>query len=171
MEIVTYVLEGTLAHRDSLGNGTVIRPGEVQRMSAGYGVRHSEFNQSQTEPVHFLQIWLLPNRTDLDPGYAQQSFPGELLSGRLCLLVSPDGRDGSLLTHPDVLLYATRLAVGETVHQRVPADAPTYVQVARGRVAVNGVALGPGDGAVLSTEKEVVLAGLEATEVLLFVLP
>ncbi len=171
MEIITYVLEGALEHRDSLGNGTTIRPGDVQRMSAGQGVRHSEFNHSSSEPVHLLQIWFLPNRAGLVPSYAQQSFPAESLRGRLCLLVSPDGREGSLMAHQDAFLYASRLEPDERVLRALPAGASAYAQVARGRVEVNGTALGPGDGAVLTAEPEIQLTGLEAAEVLLFVLP
>lgn len=171
MEIITYVLEGALAHRDSLGNGTVIRPGEVQRMSAGNGVRHSEFNHSQTEPVHFLQIWLLPNRTGLAAGYAQQTFSSALLRGRLCLLVSPDGREGSLSAHQDASLYAALLTADERLDHPLPVGARAYVQVARGRVDVNDVPLGPGDGVALSDVPEVRIRGLDAAEVLLFELP
>ncbi|AFL74911.1 pirin family protein [Thiocystis violascens] len=171
MEIVTYVLEGALEHRDSLGNGAVIRPGEVQYMSAGSGVQHSEFNHSQTEPVHLLQIWLLPNRVGIAPGYAQQSFSPESRRACLRLLVSPDGRDGSVMTHQDASLYASLLLAGETVRQALPGDCRAYVQVARGRATVNGIALGPGDGAALSEVPDVELTGLDAAEVLLFVLP
>lgn len=171
MEIVTYVLDGTLEHRDSLGNGTLIRPGDVQRMSAGRGVAHSEFNHSQTEPVHFLQIWLLPNATAIAPGYAQQSFSRESLRGCLRLLVSPDGHDGSLMARQDASLYASLLLASETVTQTIPADRRAYVQVVHGRVEINGVALEAGDGAALSDVTEVQLTGLDATEVLLMELP
>jgi quercetin 2,3-dioxygenase len=171
MEIITYVMEGALEHRDSLGNGTLIRPGEVQRMSAGSGVQHSEFNHSQTEPVHLLQIWLLPNQTGIAPGYAQQSFSPESRRGRLRLLVSPDGRDGSLTAQQDASLYASLLLAGETVNHALPAGHNVYVQVASGRVEVNGVALGSGDGAALSEVSDVQLTGLESVELLLFDLP
>jgi len=171
MEIVTYVLEGVLEHRDSLGNGTLIRPGEVQRMSAGSGVQHSEFNHSQTEPVHLLQIWLLPNQIGIQPGYAQQSFPAEDRRGRLCLLVSPDGRDGSLLAYQDGFIHATLLEAGEWVTHAVESGRRVYLQVAHGRVEVDGLALGPGDGAALIQVEAVRLNGLESAEVLLFDLP
>jgi redox-sensitive bicupin YhaK (pirin superfamily) len=149
----------------------VIRPGEVQRMSAGNGVRHSELNHSQTEPVHFLQIWLLPNRTGLAAGYAQQAFPPAVLRGRLCLLVSPDGREGSLPAHQDASLYATLLTAGERLDHPLPFGARAYVQVARGGVEVNDVRLGSGDGVALSDTPEVRIRGLDAAEVLLFELP
>lgn len=171
MEIVTYVLAGALEHRDSLGNGTLIRPGEVQRMSAGSGVQHSEFNHSQTEPVHLLQIWLLPNQLGIQPGYAQQSFPATDLRARLCPLVSPDGRDGSLLAHQDGLVYAAQLGAGEGVTHAVASGRCVYLQVARGRIEVDGVVLGPGDGAALTQVEAVRLSGLESAEVLLFDLP
>lgn len=171
MEIVSYVLDGALAHKDSMGNGSVIRPGDVQRMSAGTGVLHSEFNQSQTEPVHFLQIWLIPNRTGVKPGYAQQHFPFEQRRGRLVLLVSPDGRDGSLSAQQDGLIYGTLLEAGETVIHPLATGRRAYVHVARGQVAVNGATLGTGDGVLLEGVDQVQLEGLGQVELLLFDLP
>ena len=171
MEIVSYVLDGALEHKDSLGTGSVIRPGDIQRMSAGTGVRHSEYNPSPTEPVHFLQIWLLPNRAGVQPGYEQKHFPLEDRRGRPVLLVSPDGRDGSLSAPQDGLLYGTLLEAGETVEHPLAAGRRAYVHVARGQVAVNGTPLGSGDGAALDDVDHVHLEGLGHAEVLLFDLP
>lgn len=171
MEIVSYVLDGALEHKDSLGTGSVIRPGDIQRMSAGTGVRHSEYNPSATEPVHFLQIWLVPNRTGVAPGYEQKHFPLEGRRGRLVLLVSPDGRDGSLSAYQDSLLYGSLLEMGESVEHPLAAGRRAYVHVARGQVAVNGTPLGSGDGAALDGVDHVHLEGLGHAEVLLFDLP
>ncbi len=171
MEIVSLVLSGALEHRDSLGNGSVIRPGDIQRMSAGTGVQHSELNPSATEPVHFLQIWLQPNRQGVAPGYAQRHFPEAARRGRLCLLVSPDGREGSIAAHQDALLYTSILDAGEAVAHRPAAARQTYVHVARGRVLLNGQPLGGGDGAHLGAGEEVRIEADPSAEVLLFDLP
>ena len=171
MEIVSYVLDGALEHKDSMGNGSLIRPGDIQRMSAGTGVRHSEYNPSPTEPVHFLQIWLVPNRAGVQPGYDQKHFPLAERRGRLVLLVSPDGRDGSLSAHQDSLLYGTLLEAGEAVEHPLAPGRRAYVHVARGQVAVNGTPLGSGDGATLEGVGQVHLEGLGRAEVLLFDLP
>ncbi|MHB1402508.1 MAG: pirin family protein [Thiobacillus sp.] len=171
MEIVSYVLDGALEHKDSMGTGSVIRPGDIQRMSAGTGVRHSEYNPSATEPVHFLQIWLTPNRSGVQPGYEQKHFALDDRRGRLVLLVSPDGRDGSLSAHQDGLLYGTLLEAGESVEHPLAAGRRAYVHVARGQVAVNGTPLGSGDGATLDDVDHVHLEGLGHAEVLLFDLP
>lgn len=171
MEIMTYILSGALEHRDSMGNGSVIRPGDVQRMSAGTGVRHSEYNPSADEPVHLLQIWLLPNRQGVAPGYAQRHFPQEVRRGRLCLLMSPDGRDGSIDSHQDALVYATMLGAGEAVGLDLARGRRAYVQVARGDVRVNGQDLAAGDGARIQDEARVEIAGLGSGEVLIFDLP
>lgn len=171
MEIVSYVLHGALEHKDSMGNGSVIRPGDIQRMSAGTGVRHSEYNPSPTEPVHFLQIWLVPNRTGVQPGYEQKHFPLEERRGRWVLLVSPDGRDGSLSAHQDGLLYGTLLEAGETAELPLAIGRRAYVHVARGTLAVNGTPLGSGDGATLEAVDHVHLEGIGHAEVLLFDLP
>lgn len=168
MEIISYVLDGALEHRDSLGNGSVIRPGNVQRMSAGTGVMHSEFNHSQEEPVHFLQIWLQPNEVDVAPSYAERHFPVETRRGRLVLLVSPDGRDGSLSTHQDGFLYGTLLEAGEEVQHELVAERRAYVHVARGSVRINGLPLNTGDGATIKDVNHVHLEGISNTEVLLF---
>ena len=160
-----------LEHKDSMGNGSIIRPGDIQRMSAGTGVRHSEYNPSPTEPVHFLQIWLVPNRAGVQPGYEQKHFPLGDRHGRLVLLVSPDGCDGSLSAHQDSLLYGTLLEAGGTVEHPLAAGRRTYVHVARGNIAVNGTPLGSGDGATLDGIDQVRLEGRGHAEVLLFDLP
>jgi redox-sensitive bicupin YhaK (pirin superfamily) len=154
-----------------MGNGSVIRPGDVQRMSAGSGVRHSEFNPSPDQPVHFLQIWLIPNRRGGDPEYTQRHFPESERRGRLRLLVSPDGREGSIATHQEALMYGTLLGPGESAAHPVEPGRRTYVHVARGRVEVNRTALDAGDGATLTEEPEVRLTGVDGAEVLLFDLP
>lgn len=168
MEIVTYLLTGALQHQDSMGKGSVIRPGDVQRMSAGSGIQHSEFNASRDEPVHLLQIWLQPNRRGVKPGYAQRHFPVEARRDRLCLLVSPDGRDGSISARQDGYLYATILDKEEAVEHPVTPDRQVYLHLASGSVQVNGESLGTGDGARIAGEPRVVIEGLTPSEVLLF---
>lgn len=168
MEIVSYVLDGALEHRDSIGTGSVIRPGDVQRMSAGTGIRHSEFNASETDPVHFLQIWIIPERQGLTPSYEQKTFGPEEKRGRLRLVGSRDGRDGSVTIHRDVDLYATLLAAGETVTHRLAEGRGAWVQVASGSVKLNGQLLNAGDGASVETAGELVLEGAGDAEVLLF---
>ena len=154
MEIVSYVLEGALAHRDSMGNGSVIRPGSVQRMSAGTGVQHSEFNASQSERVHFLQIWFLPNRSGIQPSYEEKYFDDAAKRGRLCLVASPDGTDGSVLIHADAKMYATLLNGVEQVKRTFDHSQYAYVHIARGDASLNGTPLHAGDGAMLNrTEK------------------
>jgi hypothetical protein len=170
MEIISYVLEGALAHRDSTGGEGVLRPGEVQRMSAGTGVTHSEFNGSRDEPVHFLQIWILPDREGHAPSYEQKLFPDAEKRGRLRLVASPDAAEGSLRIHQDARVLATVLADGEAVRHGLAAGRHAWVQVARGELTVNGQPLRAGDGAAISDEREVVLAGRGAAggEALLF---
>jgi quercetin 2,3-dioxygenase len=168
MEIVTYVLEGALEHRDSMGNGSVIKPGDVQYMSAGTGVAHSEFNASKTEPVHLYQIWMFPEKQGLKPAYGQKNFSESEKRGKLRLVVSPDGRDGSVKIRQRNELYATVLAGGETVKHELKPDRHAYVQVARGSVKLNGTQLDTGDGAAISDEKAVELIGVDDAEVLLF---
>ena len=169
MEIISYVLEGGLAHRDSLGTGAVIRPGEVQRMSAGTGILHSEFNASPTEPVHFLQIWILPERLGLEPGYEQRAFPEAERRGRLRLVASRDGRDGAVTIHQDVALYASLLGTGEGVTHPMRPGRGAWVQLARGAIAVNGEALRAGDGAAVTDEDHVEILCREGeAELLLF---
>jgi hypothetical protein len=168
MEIVTYVLSGRLEHRDSLGNGSVIAPGEVQRMSAGTGIWHGEFNPSATEPVHLLQIWMLPAARGLPPSYEQKKFDLDAGAGQLRLVASPDGRAGSVVVHQDVNLYAGRLAAGQRIAHDVPAGRYAWVQVARGEVDLNGQTLQEGDGAALSAETRLDLRAASDAEALLF---
>jgi quercetin 2,3-dioxygenase len=167
MEILSYVLEGALAHKDSIGTGSVIRPGEVQRMSAGTGIQHSEFNPSKQSPVHFLQIWILPERTGLAPGYQQSAFPLDE-RGRLHLVASRDGRDGSLTIHQDVDLSAGRLAAGDIVETRLRAGRLGWLQVARGAVTLNGAHLVTGDGAAIKDESALAIRAESDAEILLF---
>jgi quercetin 2,3-dioxygenase len=168
MEIVTYVLEGALAHKDSMGTGSVIRPGDVQYMSAGTGVAHSEFNASDKEPVHMYQIWMFPDKKNYAPTYDQKHFSAEEKRGKLRLVVSPDGREGSVKIRQDNELYATVLESGETVRHEIQPERHAYVQVARGSVKLNGQELKMGDGAAISAEKSVELTGINDAEVLLF---
>jgi hypothetical protein len=168
MEIVTYVLEGALQHRDSMGNGSVIRPGDVQYMSAGTGVTHSEFNASQTEAVHLYQIWMFPDRKGYEPIYGQKHFAEAEKRGKLRLVVSPDGRDGSVQIRQDNELYATLLKPDDTVKHELKPQRHAYVQVARGSVTLNGQALETGDGTAISEERSIELAGVQDAEVLLF---
>ncbi len=171
MEIVTYVLSGSLQHRDSLGTGSVIRPGEVQRMTAGTGILHSEHNPSPSEPVHLLQIWLLPERRGLKPSYEQKAFPESERQGRLRLVASREGRDGSVTIHQDVKLFVGLLDAGERVRNELGAGRHAWVQVARGAVTVNGQKLQAGDGAALADEPAVELSAQAPSELLLFDMP
>jgi redox-sensitive bicupin YhaK (pirin superfamily) len=168
MEIVTYILEGALRHQDSMGNGSVIRPGDVQRMTAGTGVSHSEFNPSKEEPVHLLQIWIMPKQRNLPPGYEQKAFSEEERRGKLCLIASQDGGKGSVAINQDASIYASILAPGETLEHKLGANRHAWVQVARGAVSVNGEGLEQGDGAALSEETVVRIDGQEPGEILLF---
>ncbi len=168
MEILSYVLDGGLAHRDSLGTGSVIQPGDLQRMTAGTGVTHSEFNASQHEPVHFLQIWIEPKQRGLKPGYEQKTFARADRYGALRLVASPDGRDGSVTIHADVAVHAGLFAAGQRASLPLAADRHAWVHVARGQVRVNGHELRAGDGAALSRETGVEIEGVEAGEVLVF---
>jgi redox-sensitive bicupin YhaK (pirin superfamily) len=168
MEIITWVLSGALEHKDSLGTGSVIRAGDVQRMTAGSGILHSEFNASKTEPVHFMQIWIFPEKRGLKPGYAQTSFPPTDRRGQLKLIASRDGRDGSLSIHQDASVYATALGPGHKVtHTLVPRRA-AWVQVATGSIKLNGKTLNSGDGAAVEDETTLELVGVYAGEALLF---
>jgi redox-sensitive bicupin YhaK (pirin superfamily) len=168
MEILSYVLEGGLAHQDSTGGGSVIRPGDVQRMSAGTGVTHSEFNGSKTEPVHFLQIWVVPDRRGIQPGYEQKHFSEADRQGRLRLIASPDGSDGSLTIHQDARLFSALLGAGESVTHTLAPGRHAWVQVARGRVRLGDQVLSAGDGAAISKEQAVTLKAEAPAEVLLF---
>jgi redox-sensitive bicupin YhaK (pirin superfamily) len=172
MEIVSYVLEGALQHKDSIGTGSVIRPGDVQRMSAGTGVRHSEFNPSSEEPVHFLQIWLLPDRQGITPSYEQKNFPEAEKRGRLRLVASPDGREGSVKIHQDAAIYASILDDDAQVAHTLRPGRKGWVQVARGAIEVNGEVLGAGDGAAIAEETSLdITARSDDAEFLLFDLP
>lgn len=168
MEIITYVLDGAVAHRDSMGTGSVIRAGEVQRMSAGTGVTHSEYNESKTAPLHLLQIWLVPERRGLPPSYEQKAFADEERSGKLRLVASPDGTDGSVTVHQDVKLYSTLLTPGQRVEHTLAPGRHAWIQVAKGAVTVNGQLLDTGDGAAISDETTLVLEGEQDANVLLF---
>jgi redox-sensitive bicupin YhaK (pirin superfamily) len=168
MEIVTYVLEGTLEHRDSMGNGSVIKPGDIQYMSAGTGVTHSEFNASKTEPVHLYQIWMFPEKQGLKPAYDQKNFTEAEKRGKLRLVASPDGREGSVTIRQNNELYATVLGKGESVKHELKPERHAYVQVARGSVKFNGKELAEGDGAAISAETSLELVGVNDAEVLLF---
>lgn len=169
MEIVSYVISGALAHQDSMGNGSTIKPGEVQRMSAGTGVFHSEMNPDTKNAVHFLQIWLLPERAGLPPGYEQKAFSDDEKKGKLRVVASRNGRDGSVTIHSDVTLYASLLAPGDKVTHTLAKGRNAWLQVVRGTVELNGNKLGPGDGAAIKDEQELTLAGVDpASEILLF---
>jgi redox-sensitive bicupin YhaK (pirin superfamily) len=167
MEIITYVLDGGLLHRDSLGNGSVIRPGEVQRMSAGTGIQHSEFNASAEAPVHFLQIWILPAERNISPSYEQRALPDAVRNG-LALIGSPDGRDGSVTLHQDVSVYAGQLSGGSSARHAVGANRFAWLHVARGEAMVQGQSLGGGDGAAVSGEPWLSIQADRSAELLLF---
>lgn len=169
MEIISYVLEGALEHKDSIGTGSIIRPGDVQRMSAGTGIRHSEFNASKAEPVHFLQIWILPEQAGIAPSYEQKNFTEAEKRGRLRLVGSRNGRDGSITIHQDVDLYAANLQDGETVNYPIASGRVAWLQVARGAVQLNDQTLTAGDGAAIAQEDLITLKGAaNDAEVLLF---
>jgi redox-sensitive bicupin YhaK (pirin superfamily) len=168
MEIITYVLEGGLAHRDSMGNGSIIKPGEVQRMTAGTGVAHSEANPSNTEPVHLLQIWILPKAQNLDPGYEQKMFADQLTPGKLLLIASENGRNGSVKITQDASIYAAKLESDQNVTHTLAGGRRAWLQVARGGVNLNGVELKQGDGAGITKETSLNINAREPSEVLLF---
>jgi quercetin 2,3-dioxygenase len=168
MEIISYVLDGGLAHKDSLGTGSVIKPGDVQRMSAGSGVSHSEFNASPSDPVHFLQIWLVPSQRGIKPSYEQKSFTDADKRGRLRVVASPDAREGSVTIHTDAVLYSGLFDRGESAELTLAAGRHAWVQVARGSVRLNGQELAAGDGAALSDVTKLELEGIERAEVLVF---
>jgi hypothetical protein len=171
MEIITYILNGALEHKDSMGNGSVIRPGDVQRMSAGKGVQHSEFNPSQSELVHLLQIWIEPNVIGIEPGYEEKNFDAASKRGRLKLVASSDGRDGSVTIHQDASVYAALIDGAERVTHRLEPQRKAYVHIARGKVTVNGNELGAGDALKASGESEIVIESGDNAEILLFDLP
>ena len=167
MEILSYVVEGALEHKDSIGTGSVIRPGDLQRMSAGTGIRHSEYNHSKDAPVHFLQIWILPERGGLEPGYEQKTFPPKDRDGRLVLLGSRDGRDGSVTIHQDVALYGTLLKPQASVSHALAEGRKAWIQLVRGTVSVNGQTLEAGDGLGLDTAGALSITAQEDAELLL----
>ena len=171
MEIISYVLEGELAHRDSMGNGSVIRPGDVQRMSAGSGVRHSEFNHAQDRTTHFLQIWIEPNVTGIAPSYEEKRFSDADKQGRLRLVASPDGADGSVRIHQDARMYVSRLAPGQSLSAELAAGRLGYLHLVRGAVTVNGERLAGGDAAKARDETQLQIKAGADSELLLFDLP
>ena len=168
MEIISYVLDGALEHKDSLGTGSIIRPGDVQRMTAGTGVRHSEFNASDADPVHFLQIWILPEQEGLEPSYEQKAFSDDQKRGQLRLVGSRDGRDGSVTIHQDVDLYASLLEAGDEVTYELGEGRSGWVQVARGSVRLDDNVLAAGDGVALKGARSLGIVGVEDAEILLF---
>jgi redox-sensitive bicupin YhaK (pirin superfamily) len=168
MEIVTYVLEGELAHRDSMGTGSVIRPGELQRMTAGTGITHSEYNESKAAPVHLYQIWLLPEREGLEPSYEQKAFPVDERHNRLRLVASPDGEEGALTIRQDARLYLSSLNAGREVTHELAPGRHAWLQVLRGDVALDGHTLSAGDGAAISDETRLAIRAGGDSEVLLF---
>ncbi|MEM1439686.1 MAG: pirin family protein [Pseudomonadota bacterium] len=168
MEIISYVLDGALEHKDSLGTGSIIRPGDVQRMTAGTGVRHSEFNASDEDPVHFLQIWILPEKNGLEPSYEQKAFTAEGKRGQLRLVGSRDGRDGTVTIHQDVDLYASLLDDGESVSHSFAEGRYGWLQVARGSVRLDGNVLTAGDGVALKDASSITIDGVDDAEILLF---
>ena len=168
MEIITYVLKGALEHRDSMDNSSVIRPNEVQRMSAGTGIKHSEYNHSQTEPVHLLQIWILPEERGIKPGYEQRIFKPEEKKGKLQLVAARDGREGAVTVHQDVDLFLALLASGEQVKHHLKPSRHAWMQVARGEVMLNGYPLKEGDGAAASEEEIIEIKATYVSEILLF---
>ncbi len=168
MEIVTYVLAGALEHKDSMGNGEVLRPGEFQRMSAGTGITHSEFNPSSTEPVHLYQIWLFPERKGIEPSYEQKRFPEEERRNRLRLVASREAEHGSLTIHQDARIYLSSLDAGRSLDYALPAGRHAWLQVLRGRVSLNGVPLQTSDGAAVSDETELKIQADENAEIMLF---
>ena len=171
MEIISYVLEGGLEHKDSMGNGSIIYPGEVQRMSAGTGVTHSEYNASDSDPVRFLQIWILPNQRGIAPAYEQKRFPDEQVQGRLRLVASPDGHNASVLIHQDAFIYVTKLKQDESVTHSLTTHRKGWIQVARGDAVVNGEKLVAGDGAAITDEDKLTISTNHNAEALLFDLP
>jgi len=168
MEIITYVLQGALEHKDSMGNGSIIRPGDVQRMSAGTGVTHSEFNPSKSELVHLLQIWIFPEKKGLKPEYEQKRFEESQKKGRLCLIASRDGREGSVTIHQDASLYAAVLKNGQKLEHSIDKNRHAWIQVARGSISLNGQLLNQGDGAAVSEEKRLEMIGKDDADLLLF---
>ena len=168
MEIITYILSGSLEHRDSMGNGSVIRPGDVQRMSAGAGVSHSEFNPSQSEACHLLQIWIMPKLRNLTPSYEQKFFGEDERRGKLCLIASDDGRDGAVTIHQEARVYASLLDAGQSIAHQLDESRSAWLQVARGSLSLNGRNLDQGDGAAISSENQFTISAAGTSEFLFF---
>ncbi|GFE70452.1 pirin family protein [Chroococcus sp. FPU101] len=168
MEIITYVLEGAVEHKDSIGNGSIIQPGEVQKMSAGTGILHSEYNPSDTEAVHLLQIWIIPEQKGIKPSYEQQKFNLEANAGKLQLIAAPEGKNGAVTLQQDVNLYAGMLQEGDRISYTLPENRHAWLQVARGKVSLNGTSLDAGDGVAISDESEINLTAQNNAEILLF---
>lgn len=168
MEIVTYVLEGALEHKDNIGNGSMIQPGEVQRMSAGTGILHSEYNPSETEPVHLLQIWIIPSEKGIQPSYEQKTLNPQDTPGALKLIAAPEGKNGAVTLHQDVNLYAGVLQEGDRISYNLPENRHAWLQVVRGKVSLNGTSLDAGDGVAISEENELTLVADKDAEILLF---
>lgn len=168
MEIITYVLEGAVEHKDSIGNGSIIQPGEVQKMSAGTGILHSEYNPSDIESVHLLQIWIIPDKTGIKPSYEQQKFNLEANAGKLKLIAAPEGKNGAVTLQQDVNLYAGMLQEGDRISYHLPENRHAWLQVARGKVSLNGTSLDAGDGVAISEENELTLTANQNAEILLF---
>jgi redox-sensitive bicupin YhaK (pirin superfamily) len=171
MEIISYVLSGALQHKDSMGNGSALRPGELQRISAGTGILHSEFNPSPSEPVHFYQIWLTPDREGYEPSYEQRRIDPAEMQGKLRLMASPDGSDGSLTIHQDARVYLAGLHAGQSVAHVLAPNRHAWLQVIRGKVTLNGESLATSDGVAVSDEQKLTIQSAEDTEVMLFDLP
>ncbi|MEM1141317.1 MAG: pirin family protein [Pseudomonadota bacterium] len=171
MEILSYVIEGSLSHQDSMGNGSIIRPGDLQRMSAGTGVIHSEYNADNDKPVHFLQIWIVPEKSGIEPGYEQKHFPIEQRSGRLALIASRSGRSGSVSLAQDVDIYAAMLTAGDQLSQKLQSDRSAWVQAIRGSVEVDGTTLDAGDGLAIRSGSSIELETSGEAEILLFDVP
>ena len=168
MEIVTIVLEGALEHKDNMGNGSVIRPGDIQRMTAGTGVLHSEFNPSKTEPTHLMQIWIFPEKKGLEPGYEERTFDQDTQRGRFSLIAARDPRDGAVKIHQDAELYFARLDAGETARHELKPDRHVWLQVAKGEVKLNGTSLQAGDGVAVKEEKLIEVSAAQPSELVLF---
>ena len=168
MEIITYIVSGALEHRDNMGTGSVIRPGEAQRMTAGAGVLHSEFNASEVESVHLLQIWILPERRGIEPSYEQQDFSAADRRGRLLPIVSPDRRGGSLLIHQDAVVLASTLEAGDEIDATLRIDRHMWLQIVKGSIEIGGIQLAAGDGAAVSSESRLEIRGLEPSELIAF---
>ena len=168
MEIVSYVLEGALEHKDSLGNGAVLRPGEFQRISAGTGITHSEFNPSESEPTHFYQIWLLPKSEGIQPSYEQKQFADSELNNKLRLVASPDGQNGSLTIHQDAKIYLSKLEQSKTLTLELDANRHAWLQVLRGHLSLNGNTMHTSDGAAISDEQQLNIEATTNTEIMLF---